>query len=130
MRRDKTAQSRLERPMDERNEYSGPFIGRVQTRIRMDRSLYDQLERSAQESGRSVNSEVVRRLEQSFEQSSKVELLQRALEKADERFDALMDLLAKNFTRHVEAASKNEGIRMGGGSGPGIPGWPPKDDDK
>ena len=96
--------------MAERNEYSGPFMGRVQTRIRMDKSLYEQLERSAQESGRSVNSEVVCRLEQSFDQSSKVELLQSALEKSDARIDALMDLIVKMV--RPGQMSEEAGIRL------------------
>jgi hypothetical protein len=52
--------------------YSGAFPGRVQTRVRMDRTLYEKLEKSAAGAGRSVNYEIVRRLERSFEQRDHV----------------------------------------------------------
>ena len=98
----------------------------VQVGLRVKESLRAKLEAAAQERGVSLNAEIVHRLEQSF----RVERIKQQRDEAEERLYKIIDAFSRlSHSLPLVPREDRSGIRMGG-SGPGIPGGPPWEDDK
>jgi hypothetical protein len=91
---DKTQKGRSAMPRTVTVDVGGK---RYPINMRTTKQLREKLEMAVSKSGRSLAQEIEYRLEQSFEQSSRIEMLERALEKEQARSDKAMDFIVNTI---------------------------------